>query len=78
MLPALRENPAIPSVFRAKKVETEGVEVDKTEYIKFDFFVDPENPASRYSKEFLIFKDRCPEYWITDNSTRSICYSGGI
>jgi hypothetical protein len=61
MLPALRETPPIPFVSRAKKVETEGVEVDKTKYIKFDFFVDPENPASRYSKEFLIFKDGCPE-----------------
>jgi hypothetical protein len=35
--------------------------VNKTEYIKFDFFVDPENPASRYSKEFFIFKDNLPE-----------------
>jgi hypothetical protein len=60
----LRETLSIPFVSRAKKVETEGAEVDKTEYIKFDFFVDPENPSSRYSKEFLIFKDSCPEEWI--------------
>jgi hypothetical protein len=46
MLPALRENPPIPFVSRTKKVETEGMEIDMTEYIKFDFFVDPENPAS--------------------------------
>jgi hypothetical protein len=64
MLPALRETPPIPFVSRAKKVETVGADVDKTEYIKFDFFIDPENPASRYSKEFLIFKDGCPEKWI--------------
>jgi hypothetical protein len=64
MIPALHEIPTIPFVSRAKKVETKGAEVDKTEYIKFDFFVDPENPASRYSKEFLIFKDGCPEEWI--------------
>jgi len=64
MLPALRETPPIPFVSRTKKVETECAEVDKTEYIKFDFFVDPENPASRYSKEFLVFKDGCPEEWI--------------
>jgi hypothetical protein len=47
-----------------KKVETEGMEVDKKEYIKFDFFVDPENPVSWYSKEFLIFEDGCPEEWL--------------
>jgi hypothetical protein len=57
MLPALRETPPIPFVSRAKKFKMEGAEVDKTEYIKFDFFIDPENPSSRYSKEFLIFKD---------------------
>jgi hypothetical protein len=61
MLPALRETPPINFVSRAKKVETEGAEVDKTEYIKFDFFVDPENSVSRYSKEFLVFTDDCPE-----------------
>jgi hypothetical protein len=60
----LHETPPIPFVSRAKKIETEGVEVDKTEYIKFYSFVDPENRASRYSKEFLIFKDGCPEEWI--------------
>ena len=64
MLPALHENPPIPFVSRTKKVESDELEVDKTEYIKFDFFVDPENPAYRYYKEFLIFKDGCPEKWI--------------
>jgi hypothetical protein len=34
-----------------KKVETASMETDKTEYIKFDFFV-------------LIFKDGCSEEWI--------------
>jgi hypothetical protein len=60
MPPALRKTPPIPFVSRAKKVETDGSEVDKTEYIKFDFFIDPENPASHYSREFLVFKDGCP------------------
>jgi hypothetical protein len=64
MLPALQENPPIPFVSRIQKIETEIMEVDKTEYIKFDFFVGPENPASRYSMEYLIFKDGCPEEWI--------------
>jgi hypothetical protein len=28
--------------------------------------MDPDNPASnsKYSKQFVIFKDRCPEEWI--------------
>jgi hypothetical protein len=64
MLPALRETHPIPFVSRSKKAEAERAEVYKTEYIKFDFFVDPENPESRYSKEFLIFKDGCSEEWI--------------
>ena len=64
MLPALRENAPISFVSKTKKVESDGMETDKTDHIKFDFFVDPENPASRYSKEFLIFKDGCPEEWI--------------
>jgi hypothetical protein len=64
MPPSLRKTPPIPFVSRAKKFETEGAEADKTEYTKFDFFVDPENPASCFSKEFLIFKDGCPEEWI--------------
>ena len=40
------------------------MKADKIEYIKFDFFVDPENPASLYLKEHLIIKDGCPKEWI--------------
>ena len=64
MLPALCENLPIPFVSKTKKVEADGMETDKTEYIKFDFFVDWKNPASHYSKEFLIFKDGRQEEWI--------------
>jgi hypothetical protein len=39
-------------------------EADKTEFITFDFFDDPENSATKFSKEFLIFKDWGPEDWI--------------
>jgi hypothetical protein len=45
-------------------VDEDGVEADKTELIKFDFIVDYKKPASRYSKEFVIFKDRGPKAWI--------------
>jgi hypothetical protein len=37
---------------------------NKTDYIKFDFFIDPENPASRYYIEFIIFKSGHPEDWM--------------
>jgi hypothetical protein len=32
---------------------------DKTELIKMELFMDPENPASKYSRNFVIFKDGC-------------------
>ena len=64
MLPALHENFFITFVSKTKKAESDGMVLEKTEYIKFEFFVDPENPASCYSKEFLIFKDEFPEEWI--------------
>ena len=45
-----------------KKVEmAEGAEVDKTEHIKLEFFMDAGNPASKYARHFVIFKDGCPE-----------------
>jgi hypothetical protein len=39
-------------------------DVDKSEWIKLEFLIDPDNPASKYSRKFAIFKDRCPEDWI--------------
>jgi hypothetical protein len=38
----------------------------KSECIKLEFLMDPDNPAldSKYSRQFSIFKDRCPENWI--------------
>lgn len=61
---SMLESPSIPFVLNVKKVDFNAVEADKTELIKFDIFVDPKNPASRYSKEFVIFKDGGPEEWI--------------
>jgi hypothetical protein len=29
-----------------------------------EFLMDPDNPASKYSQQFAIFKDGCPEDWI--------------
>jgi hypothetical protein len=38
--------------------------VDKTEFIKLEFFMDPSNPASKYARHFFIFKDVCAEEWV--------------
>jgi cytochrome oxidase Cu insertion factor (SCO1/SenC/PrrC family) len=62
--PSMRESPPITFVTKVKKVDEDGVEADRTELIKFDFFFDPENPTSRYSKEYVIFKDGGMEDWI--------------
>jgi hypothetical protein len=64
MYPSMHENPSIPFTPKSKKVKSELTEADKTELIKFDFFVDPKNSATKFSKDFLIFKDGCPEDWI--------------
>ena len=45
---------------KLKKVDkVEVVEVDKMELIKLEFFIDLDNPASRYSQLFVFFKDGC-------------------
>jgi hypothetical protein len=45
-----------------------GTDKDKSEWIKLEFLMDPDNPAlvSKYSRQFSIFKDGCrvPEEWI--------------
>jgi hypothetical protein len=38
--------------------------VDKSEWIKLEFVMDPNNPDSKYSQHFTIFKDGCLEEWI--------------
>jgi hypothetical protein len=64
ILPTMRENPLIPFMAKLKKLEAEGADSDKVESIRFEFLVDPSNPVSRFSKEFYIFKDGCPEEYI--------------
>jgi hypothetical protein len=46
--------------------KVDGPDADKSEWIKLEFLVDPDNPASKYSRQFAIFKDGCrvPEDWI--------------
>ena len=61
MPPTMRENPPIPFVTKLKKLEAEGADFDKVESIRFEFLVDPSNPVTWFSKEFIIFKDGSPE-----------------
>jgi hypothetical protein len=64
ILPTMRENPPIPFVTKLKKLEAEGANSDKVEFIRFEFLVDPSNPATRFSKEFFVFKDGSPQEYI--------------
>jgi hypothetical protein len=45
-------------------LEAEGAHSDKVESIRFEFLVDPSNPATRFSKKFFVFKDGSPEEYI--------------
>jgi hypothetical protein len=45
--PAVRENPPILFVSKAKKVENLDEAVNKTEHIKLELFMDPSNLASK-------------------------------
>jgi hypothetical protein len=47
-----------------KMDKVDGTDVDKSEWIKLEFLMDPDNPASKYSQQFAIFMDGCPEDWI--------------
>jgi hypothetical protein len=39
--------------------KVDGSDADKTEWIKLEFFMDPDNPASKYFQKFSISKDGC-------------------
>jgi hypothetical protein len=50
-----------------KKInKVDGPDAHNSEWIKLEFLMDPDNPAwgSKYSPQFAIFKDGCPEEWI--------------
>jgi hypothetical protein len=45
-----------------KKLDkVDGPDADKSKWIKLEFLMDPYNPASKYSRHFVLVKDRCPE-----------------
>jgi hypothetical protein len=66
--PSVYENPPpIPVVSKLQKMDkADGHDVDKSEWIKLEFLMDPDTQAwgSKYSWQFAIFKDGCPENWI--------------
>jgi hypothetical protein len=59
--PCLRENLHIRFVSMMKKMDNvDGPDADKSDWIKLEFLMDPDNPAldSKYSRQFSIFKHR--------------------
>jgi hypothetical protein len=52
LFPSVRENLPIPFVSKVKKMDkVDGPDTDKSEWIKLEFLMDPDNPAlgSKYS-----------------------------
>jgi hypothetical protein len=47
-----------------KMDKVDGPDADKSEWIKLEFVMDPDNPATKYSRQFSIFKYGCLEDWI--------------
>ena len=62
--PAVRENPPIPFISKARKLENPEESADKTEFIRLEFFMERNNPATKYARHFVIFKDGCAEDWV--------------
>jgi hypothetical protein len=50
--PSVIKNPPLPITFvsKLKKMgKVDGTDADKSEWIKLEFLMDPDNPASKYS-----------------------------
>jgi hypothetical protein len=57
--------PPIPFISKSSKTENvDGANVDKREFIKLEFFMDPNNPASKYACHFVTFKHGCAKDWV--------------
>jgi hypothetical protein len=57
--------PCIAFDFNVKNMDkVDSSDADKSKWIKLELFIDPDNPASKFSQHFAIFKDECPEKWI--------------
>jgi hypothetical protein len=58
----LQELPPIPFVSKVKKMDkVDETDANKFEWIKLEFLMDSDNPASKYSRKFAIIKDGCLE-----------------
>jgi hypothetical protein len=68
--PSVRRNDPPFLFFQFSKVKkmdkVDGIDADKYEWIKLEFLMDSDNLGldSKYSRQFAIFKDGCPEEWI--------------
>jgi hypothetical protein len=64
--PFVREiPPLIPFVSKVKKMDkVDEPDAEKSEEIKLEFLMNPNNQSSKYFRQFVIFKDGCPEDWI--------------
>jgi hypothetical protein len=52
-------------LFKVKKIEMfDGPDMNKSEWIKLEFFMDSDNPAFNYSHQFANFKNGSSEEWI--------------
>jgi hypothetical protein len=50
----------MPLVSKLKKMDkVDGPVVDKSEWIQLELLINSDNPASKYSRQFSIFKDGC-------------------
>jgi hypothetical protein len=54
----------IPFIAKTRKVDNPEETADKAKFIKLEFLMGPSNPASKYARHFIIFKDGCAEDWI--------------
>jgi hypothetical protein len=62
---------SIPFVSKVKKMyKVDGPVADKTEWIKSKFLMDQDNTDSKYSRYYVIFKNRFPKELIKWPSVR--------
>jgi hypothetical protein len=62
---ALDPPPLFLFVSNVKKIDKiDGPDADKSEWIKLNFLINLDIPASKYSRKFSIFKDGFPEEWM--------------
>jgi hypothetical protein len=59
--PTVHENPLIPFISKARKLKNPEESVDTTEFIRLECLMDCNNPATKYARHFVIFKDECAE-----------------